>query len=51
MSEQTIYTPDDGIDPRNPQRRCPVVLLLDRSGSMAGELELPPSNRTCGLGC
>lgn len=40
--EQKPYTPSDfhedaGIFAENPDQRCPVVLLLDRSGSMSGE--------------
>jgi uncharacterized protein YegL len=40
--EQKLYTPSDfsrdvSIFAENPDPRCPVVLLLDRSGSMQGE--------------
>lgn len=31
------FSEDDSIFPDNPDPRCPVVLLLDRSGSMSGE--------------
>ncbi|WP_052402543.1 vWA domain-containing protein [Muricoccus aerilatus] len=49
--EQKPYTPggfteDASIFAENPDPRCPVVLLLDRSGSMAGE---PLSQLNAGL--
>lgn len=34
---QEVYTPGGGDFAENPDQRCPVVLLIDTSGSMMGE--------------